>query len=106
VRTLERLGERRARSAPAQREHEVRCDSCGATVVFQGTLTATSCAYCGSLPGKLLRALEPWPLGRCRPYASVGSAPAQSEQRGLVPMSSTKITMSLSTEPPSRGANS
>jgi predicted RNA-binding Zn-ribbon protein involved in translation (DUF1610 family) len=48
VRTLERLGERRAQTAPALGEHEVRCDSCGANVVFNGTLTATSCAYCGS----------------------------------------------------------
>jgi DNA-directed RNA polymerase subunit RPC12/RpoP len=28
--------------------HEVRCESCGANVVFQGTLTSTTCPYCGS----------------------------------------------------------
>ena len=27
---------------------EVRCDSCGATVVFSGTLTSTECVCCGS----------------------------------------------------------
>jgi predicted RNA-binding Zn-ribbon protein involved in translation (DUF1610 family) len=31
-----------------QRHHEVRCDSCGADVVFEGTLTSTQCPYCGS----------------------------------------------------------
>src|SRR5581483_4504960 len=29
-------------------QHEIRCDSCGANVVFQGTLTSTLCPYCGS----------------------------------------------------------
>jgi len=29
-------------------EHEIRCDSCGANVVFQGTLTSTHCPYCAS----------------------------------------------------------
>jgi predicted RNA-binding Zn-ribbon protein involved in translation (DUF1610 family) len=28
--------------------HEIRCDSCGANVVFQGTLTSTNCPYCAS----------------------------------------------------------
>lgn len=27
---------------------EVRCDSCGGTVLFSGTLTSTECPYCGS----------------------------------------------------------
>ena len=27
---------------------EIRCDSCGANVVFIGTLTSTECPYCGS----------------------------------------------------------
>ncbi len=27
---------------------EVRCESCGGNVVFQGTLTSSSCPYCGS----------------------------------------------------------
>jgi predicted RNA-binding Zn-ribbon protein involved in translation (DUF1610 family) len=27
---------------------EVRCESCGGNVVFQGTLTSTACPYCGS----------------------------------------------------------
>lgn len=29
-------------------QHEIRCDSCGANVVFQGTLTSTTCPYCAS----------------------------------------------------------
>ena len=31
-----------------QDTREVRCDDCGATVVFEGTLTSSDCAYCGS----------------------------------------------------------
>lgn len=29
-------------------DHEVRCAGCGANVVFQGTLTSSSCPYCAS----------------------------------------------------------
>jgi predicted RNA-binding Zn-ribbon protein involved in translation (DUF1610 family) len=29
-------------------EHAIRCESCGAEVVFQGTLTSTHCPYCAS----------------------------------------------------------
>lgn len=29
-------------------QNEVRCESCGGTVVFLGTLTSSECAYCGS----------------------------------------------------------
>lgn len=29
-------------------DHEVRCEGCGANVVFQGTLTATHCPYCAT----------------------------------------------------------
>lgn len=29
-------------------EHAIRCDSCGGEVIFQGTLTSTSCPYCAS----------------------------------------------------------
>lgn len=28
--------------------HEIRCEGCGANVVFQGTLTSTACPYCAS----------------------------------------------------------
>lgn len=28
--------------------NEIRCDACGANVQFQGTLTATECAFCGA----------------------------------------------------------
>ena len=29
-------------------DSEVRCDSCGGTVIFSGTLTSSECPYCGS----------------------------------------------------------
>ncbi len=29
-------------------EHAVRCESCGADVIFQGTLTSSTCPYCAS----------------------------------------------------------
>jgi len=29
-------------------QHEVRCESCGGTVVFVGTLTSSACPYCGT----------------------------------------------------------
>ena len=29
---------------------EIRCSSCGATVVFTGALTSTECAFCGARP--------------------------------------------------------
>ncbi len=32
----------------APRASEVRCESCGGTVVFTGTLTSSECPYCGS----------------------------------------------------------
>jgi predicted RNA-binding Zn-ribbon protein involved in translation (DUF1610 family) len=43
-------------AAEAESEHrELRCDSCGGNVEFYGTLTSTSCPYCGS-PMQLERA--------------------------------------------------
>lgn len=46
---LARIAERRARGqSETQETSEVRCESCGATVVFLGTLTSSECAYCGS----------------------------------------------------------
>ena len=46
---LARLAEMRKGDAPESTEaHEVRCGSCGANVAFQGTLTSTECAFCGS----------------------------------------------------------
>jgi len=44
---LRRQAERRAAGATAIRTSELRCDACGATVVFEGTVTSTACAYCG-----------------------------------------------------------
>jgi DNA-directed RNA polymerase subunit RPC12/RpoP len=32
----------------ASNEHAICCESCGAEVIFQGTLTSTSCPYCAS----------------------------------------------------------
>lgn len=48
---LVRLRELKARGETdglATGEHRVRCESCGADVVFQGTLTSTTCPYCAS----------------------------------------------------------
>jgi DNA-directed RNA polymerase subunit RPC12/RpoP len=53
---LEKLREwhqrRREKQLPAEAEshemQELRCDSCGGTVEFIGTLTSTHCPYCGS----------------------------------------------------------
>lgn len=46
---LERLREWRAAEAPSEPTlNEVRCESCGANVLFQGTLTSTACPFCDS----------------------------------------------------------
>lgn len=41
---------RRSRHGAAQQAdlHEIRCDACGANVVFQGTLTSKLCCFCAS----------------------------------------------------------
>jgi len=44
---LRKQGAQRASATPTTTEHEVRCKSCGATVVFQGSLTSSECSYCG-----------------------------------------------------------
>ncbi len=45
---LARQGTRRkAAHKDASAEQEVRCGSCGSTVVFKDTLTSTECGYCG-----------------------------------------------------------
>jgi len=46
---LATLAEQRGKTRPIRAEdvHEVRCGSCGANVVFQGTLTSTHCPFCG-----------------------------------------------------------
>lgn len=47
-RALARQVERRRAAAPAAPARvELRCGSCGATVVFEGTLTSTACSFCG-----------------------------------------------------------
>jgi len=45
---LKRLADRRTAAAAPLGTSELRCEGCGATVVFDGTLTATACAYCGA----------------------------------------------------------
>lgn len=48
---LARLQELREGGAEQQStlgDHEIRCSSCGANVVFQGTLTSSTCPYCAS----------------------------------------------------------
>ncbi len=45
---LSGLARRRGEQRPAPpAQQELRCEACGATVLFQGTLTASACAYCG-----------------------------------------------------------
>lgn len=43
---LQQLRERKEQTA--EEHSEVRCESCGSDVVFEGTLTSTICPYCGS----------------------------------------------------------
>ena len=46
---LQKLSGLRAKGVTVQVEtKELRCDSCGGTVVFSGTLTSTECPYCAS----------------------------------------------------------
>ncbi|MGD9854082.1 MAG: hypothetical protein AB7U20_03945 [Planctomycetaceae bacterium] len=46
---LDRLREQRATGHEGELgESEVRCESCGGTVVFMGTLTSSECPYCAS----------------------------------------------------------
>ena len=46
--TLERLAEFRGQDRKDEQGfREVRCEACGATVRFTGTLTSAECAYCG-----------------------------------------------------------
>lgn len=45
---LSGIARRRSEARPAAAgKQELRCEACGATVVFQGTLTSSACAYCG-----------------------------------------------------------
>lgn len=46
---LERMAELRGKKADSlENTKEVRCESCGSTVSFQGSLTSSECAFCGS----------------------------------------------------------
>ena len=45
---LQHLAELRTQSSPPSEHNEVRCESCGSSVLFEGALTSTQCPYCGS----------------------------------------------------------
>ena len=45
---IKRLQTQRQATSSAPAGGEARCDACGATVMFTGTLTSTECAYCAS----------------------------------------------------------
>lgn len=47
--TLKQIQEQKVEGSKQETDHnEVRCESCGSNVVFDGTLTSTECPYCGS----------------------------------------------------------
>lgn len=52
LKALERLKRLREKSVDepesAETQHAIRCSSCGAEVIFQGTLTSSQCPYCAS----------------------------------------------------------
>lgn len=49
VAMIEELKSRKEEQTPfAEEYHEIRCESCGSNVLFEGTLTSTECPYCGS----------------------------------------------------------
>lgn len=60
-------------SEQASTQHAVRCDSCGAEVVFQGTLTSSSCPYCAC------------PLQRDKVHDSVSRIPVDGMLPFLIP---------------------
>ncbi len=73
---LQRLREAQAADADEETsvaQHAIRCDSCGADVVFQGTLTSTHCPYCAC------------PLQRDKIHDSVTRIPVDGILPFLVP---------------------
>lgn len=66
--TLRALEERQEPDATAEGE-KVQCSSCSAEVVFEGSVTSTECAYCGS------------PIQRARVHTETGRIPVD----GLIP---------------------
>lgn len=74
---LERLQKLREAQAAddesATNQHAIHCDSCGAEVVFQGTLTSTVCPYCAC------------PLQRDKIHDSVSRIPVDGVLPFLVP---------------------
>jgi hypothetical protein len=46
---LARMAKQRTDARAAEADtNEVKCESCGATIVFKGTITSTECEYCGA----------------------------------------------------------
>lgn len=67
---LQELKEQGHDDETATGEHQVRCESCGGEVVFQGTLTSTTCPYCGSplQRDKIHEASRPIPVHAVLPF--------------------------------------
>ncbi len=77
LQTLDRLQRQRENAGDddesVNAQHAIRCDSCGADVIFQGTLTSTHCPYCAS------------PLQRDRIHDSVSRIPVDGVLPFLIP---------------------
>jgi DNA-directed RNA polymerase subunit RPC12/RpoP len=77
LKALERLQRLREKSSQddesSATQHAIRCSSCGADVIFQGTLTSSQCPYCAS------------PLQRDNIHDSVSRIPVDGVLPFLVP---------------------
>ena len=77
LRAIERLTRLREKTSHDEEssitEHAIRCSSCGADVIFQGTLTSSQCPYCAS------------PLQRDNIHDSVSRLPVDGVLPFLVP---------------------
>ena len=77
LRAIERLKRLREKTSHDEEssitEHAIRCSSCGADVIFQGTLTSSQCPYCAS------------PLQRDNIHDSVSRLPVDGVLPFLVP---------------------
>ena len=77
LKALERLQRLREKNSDeeetAHKQHAIRCRSCGADVIFQGTLTSSQCPYCAS------------PLQRDNIHDSVSRLPVDGVLPFLIP---------------------
>ena len=77
LKALERLQRLREKSSQEEdseaTQHAIRCSSCGADVIFQGTLTSSQCPYCAS------------PLQRDNIHDSISRLPVDGVLPFLVP---------------------